>query len=162
MVLLLAAALLAMLLLIPLGLPGTWLMVVVAALYGLLTHHELGAFTIIGTGVLALIAEGFEFALTGRFARRYGGSRRAGWGAMLGGMVGAVVGVPVPIAGPMLGAFAGSFAGALLFEYTRGVGAGSATRVAWGALLGRVAAIAMKVAVGLVMAAWMVVAALNA
>ena len=33
------------------------------------------------------------------FARRYGGSKRAGWGALAGGLIGAVVGVPVPIIG---------------------------------------------------------------
>ena len=49
--------------------------------------------------------------------------------------------------------------GALLAELTRGTGGGTATRVATGALVGRVAAVAAKVAVGCVMAAWVMLAA---
>jgi uncharacterized protein len=53
----------------------------------------------------------------------------------------------------------GAFAGALLFELAGGGRAGAATRVAWGALVGRVVAAAMKVALGLVMAVWILTAA---
>src|SRR3982750_2941508 len=102
---------------------------------------------------------GLEWVLTSRFTRRYGGSRRAGWGAVLGGMIGAFMGVPIPIVGSIVGAFAGAFVGALVFELSRGSGGGTATKVAWGALIGRVAAAAIKVAIGLVMAVWLVTAA---
>jgi uncharacterized protein YqgC (DUF456 family) len=50
----------------------------------------------------------------------------------------------------------GAFIGAFVFEFSRGTGHGTATRVAWGALLGRLTAAALKVAIGLVMAVWMV------
>src|SRR5919204_358015 len=147
--LLLAAFLLLCLVLIPLGLPGTWLMVGAAVAYPILTNdNSVGVVTMAGTGVLALIGEVIEFSLAGRYARKYGGSRRAEWGAILGGMVGAFVGVPVPIVGPIIGAFAGAFIGALVFEYSRGSGAHAATRVATGALIGRVVAAALKVAIG--------------
>src|SRR5215218_2289013 len=159
-VLLFAAVLLLSLFLIPLGLPGTWIMIGAAIGYdALMAGDPVGWFTIGATMVLAAIAEVFEFTLSTRYTRRYGGSRRAGWGAIIGGIVGAIVGVPVPIVGPMLGAFAGSFLGALAFEYTRGVGGGAATRVATGALLGRVAAVAVKAAIGCMMAAWVLLAA---
>jgi uncharacterized protein YqgC (DUF456 family) len=94
--------------------------------------------------------------LATRFTKRYGGSRRAGWGAIIGGMIGAFVGVPVPIVGSIVGAFVGAFVGALVLEWSRGSGTGIATRVAWGALIGRVTAAAVKVAIGFVMAVWMV------
>ena len=160
--LLLAAFLLLCLFLIPLGLPGTWLMVGAAVAYPILTNtNSVGAVTMAGTAVLAVVGEVIEFSLAGRYARKYGGSRRAEWGAILGGMVGAFVGVPVPIVGPVVGAFAGAFLGALVFEYSRGSGAGAATRVATGALVGRVVAAAAKVAIGVVIAVWILVAALQ-
>jgi len=157
-----ALALLASLFLIPLGLPGTWLMIVAAIALNLLggADDRVGIVTLIGVGVLALVGELLEFSVTGRYTRKYGGSRRAGWGAIIGGMVGAVMGVPVPIVGSMIGAFVGAFVGALVFEYTRrGADAGSASRVATGALLGRVVAAAMKVGIGFAMAVWLLFAA---
>jgi uncharacterized protein YqgC (DUF456 family) len=65
------------------------------------------------------------------------------------------------VVGPIIGAFFGAFVGALLFELSKGRGGGTATRVAWGALLGRVAAAAIKMAIGVVMAVWIIVAALT-
>jgi uncharacterized protein len=58
----------------------------------------------------------------------------------------------------MIGAFAGAFVGAWLEEKTSGTAVRGATRVATGALLGRVAAVAMKVGIGLVLAVWVLVA----
>src|SRR3982750_364210 len=103
---------------------------------------------------------GLEWVLTSRFTRKYGGSKRAGWGAILGGMVGAFMGVPVPIVGSVIGAFVGAFVGAFIGEWSRGSGHGVSTRVAWGAFIGRVTAAAVKVAIGLVMAVWIIAAAL--
>jgi len=95
-------------------------------------------------------------------AQRYGGSKRAGWGALIDGLVGAIVGVPVPIIGSVIGGFIGAFAGATLFEYTRSQAAGSAMRAGWGALLGRVAATAAKMTLGIVIAVVAVFAVLRA
>lgn len=156
-VLLLIAAIVLGLIMIPFGLPGTLVMFAAALCYHLLVPGGgIGLFTVIGVGVLMIVAEALEWMLTARFTRRYGGSRRAGWGAVIGGMIGAFLGVPVPVIGSIVGAFVGAFIGAFAFEFTRGTGHGTATRVAWGALLGRLTAAAMKVAIGLVMAVWMV------
>ena len=159
-ILLLAFLLFCCIMIIPLGLPGTWLILGVAVGYAALTHEGIGWINIVIIGVFAIIGEIFEFMLAGRYARKYGGSKRAGWGAILGGIVGAVVGIPVPLIGSMIGAFIGAFVGALLFELAGGTRAGPATRVATGALLGRVVAAAMKVGIGFVMAAWVIGAAI--
>lgn len=152
---LLAAILLLSLVLIPLGLPGTWLMVAAGLGYQILVPGSITWITVIGTAVLATIAEIIEFTLAGRYARKYGGSRRAGWGAMLGGIVGAFMGVPVPIVGPVIGAFLGAFIGAFALELTiKESRTGDATRVAWGAMVGRVVAAAMKMAFGVLIATW--------
>src|SRR5512146_3045947 len=108
--------------------------------YLLVPGGGIGLFTVIGVGALMVVAEGLEWLLTARFTKRYGGSRRAGWGAVIGGMIGAFMGVPVPVIGSIVGAFVGAFIGAFAFEYSRGTGHGTATRVAWGAFLGRVTA----------------------
>ena len=158
--LLLAAVLFVALLLVPLGLPGTWLMVGAAVGYNALVGGDpVGWVTVVGTAAVALGAEVVEFSLSSRYARQYGGSRRAGWGAILGGIVGAVVGVPVPVIGSVVGAFVGAFAGAWVGERSAGSELGAATRVAQGALLGRVVAAAIKVSAGCVIAAWILLAA---
>jgi uncharacterized protein YqgC (DUF456 family) len=159
-VILLVAVLLLSLIMIPFGMPGTLVMFAAALCYKLLVPNGgIGWPSVVVVGILMAIAEGLEWTLAARFAKKYGGSRRAGWGAVIGGMIGAFMGVPIPIVGSIIGAFAGAFVGALVFELSRGSGGGTATKVAWGALIGRVAAAAIKVAIGLVMAVWLVTAA---
>ncbi len=161
-VVILVVVLVGALLLIPLGLPGTWVMVGAALVYNAVVRGSIGTLTLVGTLVLALVGELLEFSLAARYTRRYGGSRRAGWGAILGGFAGAFVGVPVPVIGPVIGAFLGAFVGALIAELTVRGDHRAATRVATGALLGRVSAAAMKIALGMVMAVWIVLAAVMA
>jgi uncharacterized protein YqgC (DUF456 family) len=146
---------------IPLGLPGTWVILAAGIGYSILVKGSIGTFTLIAIAVIAVIAEVLEFTMAGTYAKKYGGSKRASWGAILGGTVGAIVGVPVPIIGPIIGGFIGAFAGALVFEYSKGTGAQASTRVAWGALVGKAVASAMKVAAGFAMTAWLVIAALG-
>jgi uncharacterized protein YqgC (DUF456 family) len=101
---------------------------------------------------LALLGEVVEAWIGFRFARRYGGSSRAGWGALVGGLVGAVVGVPVPVIGSVVGGFVGAFAGAALFEYTRARKSEVAAKAGWGAVLGRAAAAGVKMGLGVALA----------
>lgn len=159
-VLLLAAILLLSIFIIPLGLPGTWVMLAAGVGYSLLVPESIGWVTLVGVTIIAVIAEVFEFTLSGQYARKYGGSPRASWGAIIGGTVGAIIGVPIPIIGSIIGAFAGAFIGALVFEYSRGSGAAVSTRVATGALIGRAVASAMKVGAGIAIAVWLIFAAL--
>lgn len=147
---------------IALGLPGLWVMIASAVVYNVTTHtNAIGWFTLIGVAVLALIAEYIEFTLAAKYARKYGGSRRAGWGAMIGGTIGVFLGVPVPIVGPLIGAFIGSFAGALIGELTKGTSKTDSARVATGALIGRVVATAMKMGIGCAIAGWLFFAAMS-
>jgi uncharacterized protein YqgC (DUF456 family) len=160
--LILACVILLSLVLIVLGLPGLWIMVASAVTYNLVVPGEpIGWLTLVIVAVLALVAELLEFSLTGKYARKYGGSRRAGWGAILGGIVGAMVGIPVPIIGSVIGAFVGSFLGALIAEFTGGSSAGDATRVAKGALIGRVMSTALKIGIGFTIGVWIFIAAMR-
>src|SRR6267154_780070 len=89
--------------LVALGLPGLWLIVAAVAAFGAVTGFKGISLATIGiVVVLAVVGEVFEAWLGFGLARRYGGSKRAGWGALLGGLVGAVVGVPVPVIGSVI------------------------------------------------------------
>ncbi len=150
------------LLLVPLGLPGLWVMVAGVIGYGWLTDfRSVGVVTIAVVTGLAFLGEIVEAWVGFGLARRYGGSPRAGWGALVGGIVGAVVGVPVPVVGSVIGGFVGSFAGAALFEYSRSGTTTTAVRAGWGAVLGRAAAAAAKIALGVVIAVVGIFAALR-
>jgi uncharacterized protein YqgC (DUF456 family) len=159
--LLLAAVLLLSFVMIPFGLPGLWIMVGAALAYQLLLPGTIGMVTLVGTALLALVAEVLEFTLAGRYARKYGGSRRAGWGAIIGSIVGAIVGVPIPILGSIVGGFVGAFVGAFIAERSRGTELAGSSRVATGALVGRAVAAAMKTGIGVVIAVWVFAAALS-
>jgi uncharacterized protein len=159
--LLLAAVLLLSFIMIPFGLPGLWIMVGAGLTYQLLRPGTIGTLTLVGTAGLALVAEILEFTLAGRYARKYGGSRRAGWGAIIGSIIGAIVGVPIPIIGSLIGGFVGAFVGAFIAERSRGTELGGASRVATGALVGRVVAAAIKTGIGVAIAIWILVAALG-
>ncbi len=154
-IILLAAILLLSVFIIPLGLPGTWVMLAAGVGYSILVPDSIGWFTLVAVSVIAVIAEVLEFTMSGTYTKKYGGSRRASWGAIIGGTVGAIMGVPVPVIGSIIGAFAGAFAGALIAEYSLGSGAKASTRAATGALIGRAVAAAMKVAAGLMITVWL-------
>jgi len=158
--LLLSLVIIVSLILIVLGMPGLGIMVASAVTYNLVVPGDpIGWVTLVAVGILAFVAELLDIALTGRYARKYGGSRRAGWGAIIGSIVGAMVGFPVPIVGPVIGAFIGSFVGALIAEFTGGSSAGDATRVAKGALIGRVVSTVLKIGIGFTIGIWIFIAA---
>ena len=134
------------------GLPGLWVMVAAVVGYGFLTDFaSIGIITIVSVTLLAAIGEVLEAGLGFGLTRRYGGSKRAAWGSLLGGIAGAIIGVPIPLIGSVIGAFIGSFVGAVAFEYTTAATGGQAVRVGVGALLGRAAATAAKIACGVIM-----------
>lgn len=136
-----------------LGLPGTWLFLAGATLYK--AFAPAAGLTWVALGVaasLAAVAELLEFVVSVRATTQTGGSSRAAWGALLGGLAGAIVGVPIPLLGSLVGSFLGAFAGALAAEYSVHGDEVRAGRVAWGALVGRVVAAAVKVAFGVLVA----------
>ena len=149
---LLIAASLIGLLLIPFGLPGLWVI-----LLGIIGYGWITGFRTLSTGflilavALAVLGEVLESWIGFRFAKRYGGSSRAGWGALVGGLVGAIVGVPIPVVGSVIGGFVGAFIGAAVFEYTKARHAEGSVRAGWGAVLGRAAAVAIKMGLGVAM-----------
>lgn len=136
------------LLVIPLGLPGLWIMVGVLAIGAV--YKAVGLLTIAAVVVIAGIAELLEFVFVKRLNERYGGSRRAFWGAIIGGIIGVFVGLPVPILGSVVAAFVGSFIGSAVVTLAETRDLRAAHRVGWGVVLGRALAAVVKVFAGMV------------
>ena len=146
------------LVMIPVGLPGLWVIVATALALVVAGHLPWGVGLVV-TGV-AVVAEAAELLVVARFGRAYGGSRLAFWGAVLGGMAGLFVGIPVPVVGPVITAFLGTFLGAGVVTLLQTRSMGRAARVGWGVLLARTAAVALKVAVAVGVIAFVGVALL--
>jgi uncharacterized protein YqgC (DUF456 family) len=145
--------LLAGLLMIPLGLGGTFVIFGVALVTGFATQFtriEWQALAVLF--ILAVIGEVVE-SLLGVFAvRRYGATRAAMLGTFFGGIIGAAAGTGVlPIVGSLVGAFVGAFLGAVVGELIQRHEIEPSMRAGFGALVGRLFAIAIKFEIGVVM-----------
>ncbi len=131
---------------IPLGLPGLWIMVAT------LLFLAIGGLSSYGLALTAAVAvlfvEGAEWVILKRMGAAYGGSKKAFWGAVFGGMAGVFVGMPVPLIGPIVAAFLGTFVGALAVTWWETRSLAHSMRVGWGVLLARAAAVALKVGTG--------------
>lgn len=148
MIVLAIAVMIIGLFLTPLGAPGNWIMVVVVAIAAFTGHvgYPILALCV----VVALVAEIIEYLILKKMTGKYGGSKRAFWGAIAGGIIGVIVGVPVPVIGSMIAGFVGSFVGAAIVTYMEAKDMGQAGRVGWGVLMGRMLAAAVKTAAGIV------------
>jgi uncharacterized protein YqgC (DUF456 family) len=152
-----------MIVIVPLGLPGTFVQVGVALAATVLSDGTLLGWPWVGFFlVLALAGEGIEF-LAGQWgARRFGGSRAAGWGALAGGLVGAIVGgIPVPVVGAVVASLVGTFLGALAGELWARSGTTPELRIGFGAVVGRVVGMATKLFLGIVILTFTVTVAVT-
>lgn len=155
-----AAVGLGCLLLTAIGLPGTWLMIGLAA--GAYLLQEATGAVDGGTAVwwtlgvctaLGGLGEVVETAAGAMGTRAGGGTGRGMVGAIVGGIAGGIAltpVIPIPLVGTLLGAMIGTFVGALVGELTGdgdAVGAGS-VRAAAGATLGRLLGSMGKTLVG--------------
>ncbi len=133
------------------NLPGTWLMVLLAALIEWWQPDEfLYSWPVLYLAAgLALLGEILEFVLGAKGARRAGGSKRGAVLAIVGGIVGAVMGTPLaPVLGTLIGACAGAFAGSLLGDLWAGRPIGHSIDAGKGAAAGRLWGTIAKMAVG--------------
>jgi uncharacterized protein YqgC (DUF456 family) len=135
-------------------LPGTTVILAAAIVHHLMLGeaHSVGWWTIVGLAVLTVLSYVLDI-VSGSIAARWFGATR--WGAF-GGIVGAIVGVfffPLGLfLGPMIGVLAGEILG--------GKELLPAGKSAGGTLLGTTAGMVAKVAIGVAMIAWFLVAAL--
>ncbi len=129
-----------------LGLPGTWLILITSFLYSWLTGFSVITYQmLLGLLVLAVAAEVLEFWSGLWGARRYGGSKKAMMGTLIGGFIGAIILSPLLFGfGTVVGAFSGAFAGGFVLTYLEQRKMNEAVRVGWGGLLGKVFAMVFK------------------
>ena len=138
---------------IPFGLPGTFVIVVDVFIFALLTDFQPITWNFIGILLgLSILVELIEFFLSAAAAKKYGSSKWGMWGAIIGGFLGAIWATPIaPILGTIFGAFIGAFLGAFVFEYIRDSDVNKALRSGWGAFLGAVTGRFLKLIVAIAM-----------
>jgi uncharacterized protein YqgC (DUF456 family) len=141
---------------IPFGIPGTFIIVLDSFVYGLATHFERVTLGFVGILLaISLAVEAVEFVLGALAARKYGSSSWGMWGALIGGFFGALWLTSLfPPLGTFLGAFVGAFAGAFVFELLSQRDVDRALKAGWGAFLGALGGKLLKIvtAVGMIIA----------
>ena len=155
---LLVVAMLAGVVIIPFGLPGTIVILVSVLIYAIVTDFSagVGVWFFVLLCILTAIAETADNWLTAIGARKYGASTASMWLSLLGGVAGAIViggalaFVLGPI-GPVVGGFAGAFLVVFLYERSHGKSTREALRAGWGTFLGRAAGIALRLVIAIAM-----------
>jgi uncharacterized protein YqgC (DUF456 family) len=145
------------------NLPGTWLMVLFAALVEWwMPGQFMFSWTVLFVAAgLAALGEVLEFVLGAAGARQAGGSKRAAALAIVGSLIGGIVGtaLPVPIMGTLIGACIGAFVGSLVGDLWAGRPLFPSFEAGWGAAVGRFWGTVSKLAVGAVIVVFLAVAA---
>ena len=149
------------LVLIVLGLPGTWLMILVALLLQWWRPETFSWWTIGVCTAAALLAEVLDIVASAIGAGSAGGGKRSFVGAIVGGIVGAILGTPImPIVGTLLGGAIGAGLGAALFDRSTPLRTwAQSARVGQGAAVGRLISTLIKTAVGVGIGVALIVAA---
>lgn len=131
------------------GLPGTWLLLLVAVLIELSDPLWLPAgdrstfswWTLGAVFLIAVLGEVLESAASAIGAKYGGASRRGMIGSLVGALIGGIAGtilILIPVVGSVVGAVLGAAVGASLGEMTvDGTRLGSTMRPAGGAAIGR-------------------------
>ena len=139
-----------------LRLPGVWLIVIEALIYGWWTGWEhVGLVFMLIMIALAAVGEASEQLMSVFTARKAGASKQAVWGGLIGGFMGMFLLsflVPIPIVGSMFGALVGCFAGAMIAELGARKRLAQGTRVGLFSALGFVLGTVTKLAIAFVMA----------
>lgn len=142
-------------------LPGNWVMVAFAIVYAMFLpatiEPRLSWQICLVVTLLAVVGELVEFIAGAAGTRKKGGSSKSAIlsivGAFVGSLAGAMAGVPIPVIGSavaaVVGGALGAFAGAYLGEH--GKTEFERIEIGKGALVGRLAGTAGKLAVGAVM-----------
>ena len=126
-------------------LPGVTLIWIGMLLYGILTGFQnLTPGFYILQGLAAFLVMSIDYMATALGTKHFGGSRTAMWGAALGLLLGLI------ILGP-LGIIFGPFLGTLLGEMLKGIPPEKALRSSFGALLGLLGGIILKLSIEIVM-----------
>jgi hypothetical protein len=138
------------------SLPGNWINILLLALWKwIFPEMQAGWWFFIGITAVAGVAEIIEFVSQVYGAKKYGGSNRGSWGALIGALVGALLGAPFFFGlGSIIGGLIGAFAGSLSVELSYGRPRAEAIQASKGAMLGKVLGIVAKTALGMAIIIW--------
>lgn len=129
------------------SLPGNFFVVLNAGWYGLVTgfNHFSSKF-LLTLLLIALLVELLEYFIIAFGARRFGASRSAAIAGAIGGLLGSISGFFVsPVLGAVIGGFSGVIVGTIVLELLNGGNLSKALRATYGALLGRLGGLTVKV-----------------
>lgn len=154
------------LLLVVVGLPGTWLIVATTLLVAwwrwdasLSADQQMfGVPVLVGVVALAVVGELLELGAGAVGSKTAGGTRRGAIGALVGAVVGGLAGtvfIPVPVVGSLAGTCLGAAVGAWGFELHQGRTMEASLRSGAGAGVGRFFGTVAKLVVGALI--WLVV-----
>ena len=134
-------------------LPGVWLIVAGAGIWGWSDGwRQVTVMVFVALVVLAVIGEVVELAASVLTARKAGASRQAAWGGLVGGVLGMFfLSLPMPIIGTLIGAVLGCFIGAAAVELAKRKRLGHGAKVGVFAAIGYAVGTAAKVAIALLM-----------
>ncbi|MFH0880183.1 MAG: DUF456 domain-containing protein [Lentisphaerota bacterium] len=139
---------------------GTWLVVASALLAAPLTGPGFpGWVTVLVFIALSAAVELMEWFAASWGVERRGGSKLAGFMALVGGILGIFAGamIPIPIVGSLVGMLVFSFALVFLVERQRLQKDSAAAHIAMGAVMARVMVVILKVGMTLAMIAWLII-----
>jgi len=155
-----------------LGLPGAWIILLTAAVIEFLIdpfylpageQQTFSWWVLIACVGIVILGDLFEWIAGALGAKVGGGTKRGMWGALIGGILGAIILTPVfaflPVIGTLIGALAGTFAGAVVGEVSAtnpelAPTVRQSLRPATGATIGRVVGTVSKLGVSIVV--WLV------
>lgn len=125
-------------------LPGTALIYAGFVLYGFMTKFVTLDITFyILQGLALILVFIIDYVASAAGTRRFGGSKQAAWGAVIGAVIGLFLGP--------LGIIIGPFVGAVGIELLRGIEINQAVRVGFGTLIGFIGGTFLKLGVGILM-----------
>jgi uncharacterized protein YqgC (DUF456 family) len=131
------------------ALPGTILIAGGFLVYGLITGFDsLPLWFFIGQGVLIALSYAVDFLATMWGVRKFGGSKAAAWGAVLGSLLIFVIGPLGILIGPLLGAIVGEL---LMGEQVK-----QALHSGIGSFLGFIGGVVAKMLLAGIMVAWFI------
>ena len=145
--------------LVPLGLPGVWIIVGSAFLYSLFFDFVPAGgdgWVIAILVALAIFAEVLEFLVGVLGGKKLDVSTGAIICSVVGGLIGAIVGVPVFLIGSLLGLLLGAFLGALIYELIATKEVGPALKAALAVFFSRMVASFLKTCIALGMGIYLV------
>lgn len=135
--------------LLPVGIPGTFIVVAGSFLAGLLTGWELVSVSLFLVFLgLAVFGEVLDWLLSLALGKKYGTSTPGLIASFIGAIAGAVAGLPLPVVGNLIGAFVGAFAGAFLVELFLRKDVKDAVKSGLGVMFGKVFGSVFKVGIG--------------